>query len=159
MIEPENNVAVVTVLVVKVGPCDWDRLVRVVPEDGERARGIEANSTYSLPVNVVLVYGSTDRGANAAPNVSRGLFLSDFSLQHWALLNSAKYIVACLWLPETNVLRSQSYDIALVVHDAGSRTTSTHINTNIVVDLRVELIAGVGRQLPRLLALRLSEWN
>lgn len=63
------------------------------------------------------------------------------------------YIVTSLWLPETNVLRCQSHNIALVIHDTGSGAASTHIDTDVVVDLRVELIARVSRQLPRLLAL------
>jgi hypothetical protein len=69
------------------------------------------------------------------------------------------YIVSSLWLPEANVLRCQSYNITLIVHDTGSGTTSTHIDTDIVVDLRVEFIARVCRQLSRLLALVLSERN
>ena len=68
------------------------------------------------------------------------------------------YIITSLRLPETYVLRCQSYNIALVIHDTGSGAASTHINPNVVVDLRVELIAWVSRQLPRLLAvLGLSE--
>jgi hypothetical protein len=63
----------------------------------------------------------------------------------------SKYIVASLWLPETNVLRSQSNNVALVIHDAGSGTTCTNIDANVVIDVWVKLIARVCRHLSRLL--------
>ena len=58
-------------------------------------------------------------------------------------MNKAIYIVAGLWLPQTNVLRSQPYNITLVVHNTSSGTTCTDIDTNVVVHLRADLVAWI----------------
>lgn len=59
------------------------------------------------------------------------------------------YIIASLWLPKTNVLRGYSYNIALVVHDTGSCAACADIDTNVVLDIGMELIARVSGQLSR----------
>ena len=88
VIEPQNDVAIIAVFVVKVGPGYWDWFVCIVSEDGEGACGVEANTAYSVLVDVVLVKCPTDRRANASPNVRRGLFLSQFSFRRYALLKA-----------------------------------------------------------------------
>jgi len=54
------------------------------------------------------------------------------------------YIVASLWLPQANVLGSKTNNVALIVHDARPGTASTDIDTNVVVDMRANLVAWIG---------------
>lgn len=61
------------------------------------------------------------------------------------------HVVASLGLPEANVLRGKADNVALVVHDTGTRTAGTDINTNVVINVRVKLVARVSRHLARLL--------
>jgi hypothetical protein len=79
VIKPENDIAVITILVIKVWPSDRNRLVRVVSEDCERACSVEANTSNGALIDVVLVHCSADRGANASPDVRCGLFLYSIS--------------------------------------------------------------------------------
>ena len=67
------------------------------------------------------------------------------------------YVVAGLWLPQTNVLRSQPYNITLVVHNTSSGTTCTDIDTNVVVLDDLDFIVRVDRHLARLLPRGLPE--
>ena len=60
VIEPQYDIAVIAVFVVKVRPSDSNRLVRVVPEDSERARSIEANAANGALVDIVLVHCTAD---------------------------------------------------------------------------------------------------
>ena len=60
MVEPKNDVAVVAIFVIEVGPSNRDRFVSVVPEDSKGACGVEANATNGTRVDVVLIYCSTD---------------------------------------------------------------------------------------------------
>ena len=63
------------------------------------------------------------------------------------------HIIALLWLPQANVLRSQPDNVASAVNDASTGTPSTHINANIVIHVRIELI--VAKMSPSQLRLRL----
>lgn len=60
MVEPKNDVAVVAIFVIEVGPSNRDRFVSVVPEDSKGACGVEANAANGTRVDVVLVYCSTN---------------------------------------------------------------------------------------------------
>ena len=74
MVEPKNDIAVIGCRV-KVGSGDTDGFIGVVSEDGERARGIEANAPNRVGIDVVLSDGPVDRDADTTPDVSCGLFL------------------------------------------------------------------------------------
>lgn len=74
-------------------------------------------------------------------------------------LGLESHIVASLGLPQTNVLAGQTDNVALVVHDACSCTSSTDIDPNVVVDLRTELIVRVDRHLSGLLSRRVAIWK
>lgn len=71
VIQPENDIAVR----VKARPRYRDRLVRVGVEDRQGARGVESNAADGVRVDIVLADGALYRGADAPPNVGRGLFL------------------------------------------------------------------------------------
>lgn len=60
MIQPENDVAVVSISIVKVWPRDGNGLVRIVGEDGQGTGSIEADAADRGFVNTVLVYSSSD---------------------------------------------------------------------------------------------------
>jgi hypothetical protein len=53
------------------------------------------------------------------------------------------YIVPSLWLPQANVLGSESNDITLIVHDTGSRAACADINTDIVLDIWTKPFASI----------------
>lgn len=142
VVEPEDDIAVVAVLIVEFGARDTDRLVGLGVEDGQRAGSIKANAADGVGVDVVLRHGSLDGGADASPDVGGGLL-----------------VVSRLGLPQTNVLTGQTDNVALVVHDAGSGTTRTDINANVMVLLNVELIVRVDGHLSRLLAVGVAEWH
>lgn len=75
----------------------------------------------------------------------------------WGCDVTPTHIVASLWLPQADVFRSKSDNVALVVHDTGTSTASAHINTNVVLDMRMKLISRVSRQLSRRLPVGLTE--
>ena len=51
------------------------------------------------------------------------------------------YVVTCLWLPETNNFRVQSDNVAILVHNARSRTSGADIDTNIMIMVGVQGLA------------------
>lgn len=57
-----------------------------------------------------------------------------------------------MWLPKANVLRSEAYDVALIIHNAGSSTACADIDTNVVLHMRMKLIARVSGQSARVLS-------
>ena len=65
MIEPEDDV----VVIVKLGPCDRNRFVGIVGEDGEGTCSVETNSSNRRRVDVVLTQNTLYGGANAAPDI------------------------------------------------------------------------------------------
>jgi hypothetical protein len=73
------------------------------------------------------------------------------------MLSRESYIVASLWLPETDIFGCQTNNVALVVHNARSSTACSYIDANVVVNMRSDLIARVSRHLSRLLPRILSE--
>lgn len=75
VVEPQDDVSVVTVCIVELGAGDTLRLAGLFIEDGERAGGIEADTADSLWVDVVLVHCTLDGVADALPDVGDGLFL------------------------------------------------------------------------------------
>lgn len=48
-----------------------------------------------------------------------------------------------LRLPETNVLRGQSHNIALGIDDTSTSTAGANVNANIVVHVDCQVLAGV----------------
>lgn len=50
------------------------------------------------------------------------------------------YIVPLLRLPETNVLRSQSHNVALGVDDASTGTTRPNVNSDEMIEVRGTLL-------------------
>jgi len=149
VIQPENNITVIPISVVEVWASDADRFIIIVRENGERAGSIESNTSNRAIVNIVLVHCSADRGTNASPNVGSGLLLREalslLSLSANCLASKLRhaYIVTRLRLPQVNIFRSQTNNIALIIHDASSCTASADINTNIVLHMRMELITRV----------------
>jgi len=75
VVKPENDIAVVSVGIVKLGASDGDGLVGVIGEDGQRAGRIEADTADCVWIDVVLVEGTLGRLADAVPDVGGGLFL------------------------------------------------------------------------------------
>lgn len=75
VVKPQNDVAVIAIAVVEVGPGDAHRLVSLGIEDGERAGGVETDTAHSAGVDVVLVQSATNGRANAPPDVGGGLLL------------------------------------------------------------------------------------
>lgn len=61
------------------------------------------------------------------------------------------HVISGLGLPEANVLGRKTNNVALVVHDTGTGTAGADIDADVVVDMRVELVARVSRHLTRLL--------
>ena len=62
-----------------------------------------------------------------------------------ACLNHLAYIVTCLWLPKLDVLGMQADDVTMRVDDTSSGTACTHIDADIVRDMRTELVARIKR--------------
>lgn len=58
---------------------------------------------------------------------------------------SQTHIVAGLWLPEANVLRSKADDIACLVNDTCSSTSCANVDANVMVHLHVHLIPVIDR--------------
>jgi len=58
VIQPQNDIAIVAVSVVKVRAGYADRLVCVFCEDGKRACSVESNATDGVSINAVLVHSS-----------------------------------------------------------------------------------------------------
>jgi len=75
VIEPQDDVAVVTISVVKLWSGDGDWLVGIIGEDCERASSIESNTSNSGLVDVVLLHGTLNGIANASPDVGCRLLL------------------------------------------------------------------------------------
>lgn len=149
VVEPQYYIAVVAVFVIEIGARHTDGFICVMGEDGEGAGGVKANTSDGASINVVLIDCAANRRAYAAPYVCSGLFLglSAACLKVDCLCDHASgpaYIVACLRLPKANVFRSKSDDIALVVHDTGSRAARANIDANVVLDKWTQLIARVG---------------
>ena len=146
VIQPQNDVAVVSISVIKIWPGNGNRFVCVVGEDREGTGGIEADTANRGLVNAVLVYGTSDRRAYTAPDICCRLFLasSDCGVLLLCRRDDA-YIIPRLWLPQGNVFRSQPYYIALIIHDASSGASGAYIDTDIMLDMRSEFITGTGR--------------
>jgi hypothetical protein len=60
MVKPENNIAIGTIFILKVGAGYADGLICVVREDGEGAGSIKTYATDGGPVDIVLVDRSAD---------------------------------------------------------------------------------------------------
>ena len=75
VVEPQDNVTVVTIGIVKLWSGDGNWLVGVVGEDCERAGGVESDTTNGGLVNVVLLHGTLDGVANASPDIGGRLLL------------------------------------------------------------------------------------
>ena len=149
VVQPENNITVIPIFIVEVWASDADRFIIIVRENGERTGSVKSNTSNRAIVNIVLVHCSADRGTNGSPNVGSGLLLFEalslLSLSANCLASKLRhaYIVTRLRLPQANILRSQTNNIALIIHDASSCTASADINTNIVLHMRMELITRV----------------
>lgn len=89
MVEPEDDIVVV-LFAVELRSSDRDGLVRVVGEDCEGAGCVKANAADGAGVDIVLVQGTLNRGANAAPDVVGGLFLPCVSFVLFLLLTSSR---------------------------------------------------------------------
>jgi hypothetical protein len=74
VVEPQNDVAVVTV-VCEVRSGNRERLVGVVSEDGQRAGGIEANTLDAGRIDSRLANDTPDTFADALPDICGGLLL------------------------------------------------------------------------------------
>ena len=177
VIEPEDDIAVIAILIVEFGAGDRDRLVGVIGEDCERASSVEANAANRRLVDVVLVQSALDRLADAVPDVCGRLFLFRVSLSCLTIPDRVKspraklrvrsmsctYIVASLRLPQANVLARESDNVTLCVHDTSTSAASSDIDTDVVIGVRADLIVGINRHLPGLLAgllpVRLAVWK
>ena len=67
------------------------------------------------------------------------------------------YIVALLWLPQTDILRGQAHDVAFGIDNASASTAGADVNSNIVIHVDVQLIVGIRRVLAGILPVLLSE--
>lgn len=57
--------------------------------------------------------------------------------------NNKTYIVPSLWLPELDVLRGKAYNVAMVVDDTSSGTAGADIDSDVMVEVRSELIVRI----------------
>ena len=76
VVQPEHDVAVIAVFVVKVGTRDALGLVGVLSEDGEGAGGIKRNAPDRGGVDVMLVHGRANAVAQATPHIGGRLLLT-----------------------------------------------------------------------------------
>lgn len=130
VVQPENNVAVITI-VGEVRPRDGYGFVGVCIEDCEGAGCVEANTFDFGGVDSGFSYDAADAFADTVPDVCSGLF-----------------VVSILRLPELDVLRGESFDVARLVDDASSSRASSHVYANVVV-LLPQLLASVNRKKKR----------
>ena len=70
--------------------------------------------------------------------------------QTWAVFkvlvereSALAYVVPLLWLPESDVLRSQPEDVAFRVYDAGSGTASANVDADVIVSLDMKVVVRV----------------
>lgn len=77
MVQPQYNVAVIVVL----GSCDRDRLIRVVGENSEGAGSVKCKASNGVGNDIMLIQYTLDRVADAAPDIICGLFLFWISFQ------------------------------------------------------------------------------
>ena len=77
----------------------------------------------------------------------------------WCTRTISTHIVACLWLPEANVLACQTDNVTLLVHDACSCRASANVNADVVVLDDLDLVVGVDGHLAGLLPRGLPVWH
>jgi hypothetical protein len=58
-------------------------------------------------------------------------------------ITEGDYIVTSLRLPQPDVFGGQTNDISVIIHNAGSRAASPHIDANVMAGIWVELIARI----------------
>lgn len=61
------------------------------------------------------------------------------------------YIVTVLRLPETNVLGGQAHDITLRVNNASSSTAGSDVDTDVMIEMHLQVLTRVGGGLARAL--------
>lgn len=69
VVQPENDIAVVTIGIVEIGAGYGDGLVGVVAEDGEGAGGVETDALDDLRVDLGLDENLLHAVADASPNI------------------------------------------------------------------------------------------
>ena len=118
-------------------------------EDREGTSGVEADAPNGMDIDVVLSHGFFDAVTDAAPDICGRLFLWGVRIcLRMCLCVSLTYIVAGLWLPETDVLRCQPDDITRFIDNTCSRTACTDIDTDVVVLLNVYFVSDISGALP-----------
>lgn len=71
VIQPQNHVAICF----EVGAGDGNGLIIASGENAQRTCRVEANSSNGVRIDIILADGTVDSGADAPPDVRRGLFL------------------------------------------------------------------------------------
>ena len=126
----------------EVRSSNGDRLIRVVCEDGKGAGRVETNAANCARVDIVLIQGTPDGKTDASPYIGSRLFLGCriSTINTLDRISHFTHVMILLGLPETNVLRSQAYDIALGVNDTCSCTSSAHVDANVIIGMDMKLI-------------------
>ena len=112
-------------------------------KDSKGACSIESEPTDGTSVDVVLVENPVNRSADTAPDIIRGLFLSSASEPTYILKSPEAYVVSLLWLPQTDVLRGKTDNVALGVNDTSASTAGADVDTNVVIHMGVQFIVWV----------------
>lgn len=154
VVQPKDDITIR----VEVRTSDGNGLIRIATEEGQRTSSVEANAANSIWIDVMLADSALHTDTDTMPDIASRLFL--LSSQRRSIGNSNNdnnnnkrkekrkerkkaYIVTSLWLPKSNILRGQSNNVTFVINNTGPGTSSTYINADVVVQVRVDLLSWI----------------